>query len=114
MTASKRKLSPGMKQLAQSRCHTCNHTNRMQLAVRVTVHLTVPAQAKHRQQMRRAAAYLSPVKSSIRVSQPARNPKQLTACFKIPKARQVEVVDHIGRQFGNVENYSTQTIAFGP
>ncbi len=82
--------------------------------VSVTVKLSVPAVEKHWRQMRQEAELLTNGKSSVQVSQPAGNPKSLSVRFTVPNARQEDVVDHIGRQFWNVEDYADLCIGFGP
>src|SRR5689334_19298643 len=80
--------------------------------VSVTIQLSVPAAVKHWRQMQQIAASLTDSKESIQVSQPAGEPKELTVRFTVPQARQADIVNHIGRQFWNVENYSDSTIGF--
>jgi len=80
--------------------------------VRVTIDLSVAAQEKHFEQMRAAAFYLTADKSSVRVSHPSDDPKRLVAAFTVPTARQIDVVDRIGRQFWYVEDYRDSSISF--
>jgi hypothetical protein len=83
------------------------------MKVTVTIDLTVPALRKHWRQMRGAAMVLTDAKNSVRVFQPAGQPKQLAVTFSVPKARQADVVDHIARQFWYwIEEYGTSTVAF--
>ncbi len=82
--------------------------------VSVTLELSVPAAEKHWRQMRQEAELLTNCQSSVQVSQPAGNPKSLNVRFTVPNARQEDVVDHIGRQFWNVEDYADSSIGFGP
>jgi len=82
--------------------------------VSVTIKLTVPAVAKHVQQVREAAAGLSDSSSSVEVVRLPDEPRSLQVRFTVPDARQEDVVDRIGRQFWNVEDYSTSAIGFGP
>jgi len=84
------------------------------MKVSVTIDLSVPAVKKHWRQMEWAAAFLTDSRSSVRVSKPAGNPKRLTVRFTVPKARQADIVDRIGRQFWYVEDYSNSTIGFSP
>jgi len=84
------------------------------MKVSVTIDLSVPAVKKHWRQMELAAAVLTDSRSSVQVSQPAGNRKRLIARFTVPKARQADIVDRIGRQFWNVEDYCDSTIGFGP
>ena len=80
--------------------------------VRVRVDLSVAPQKKHVEQMRLGAWLLADDKSSVRVTRSDENVKSLVAAFTIPKARQIDVVDRIGRQFWNVEDYQDLTIWF--
>jgi hypothetical protein len=83
------------------------------MIVSVTIAFTVPAGEKHHRQMRQAAEALTNAKSSVHVSQPAGDPKRLTARFTVPKARQGDIVDHIGRKFWDyIEDYADLTIGF--
>ena len=81
----------------------------------VTITFSVPVVEKHQRQMRLAAESLTDSKSSVQISQRDGDPKKLNACFSIPKARQAEVVDHIGRRFWHfIEDYADSAIGFGP
>jgi hypothetical protein len=82
------------------------------MPVRVTVDLSIDAQDKHFEQMRAAASYLTDDKSRVQVSHPSDDPKKLLAEFTVPKARQIDVVDWIGRKFWIVEDYQTCSICF--
>ena len=63
--------------------------------------------------MRQAAEALTNAKSSFQVSQPAGDPKRLTARFTVPEARQADIVDHIGRKFWDyIEDYADSSIGF--
>jgi len=63
--------------------------------------------------MRLATAVLTNLKSSIQVSQPAGDPKRLTARFTVPTARQTDIVDPIARKFRNyIEDYADCSIRF--
>ena len=82
--------------------------------VSVTIKLTVPAAAKHLQQVREAAEGLTDSSGSVEVVQLPDDPTSVKARFNAPDARQEDVVDRIGRRFWNVADYSTSTIGFGP
>jgi hypothetical protein len=44
-----------------------------------------------------------------------RKPKRLVVSFRVPKARQADVVDGIARQFWHwIEDYSDSSIGFAP
>ena len=63
--------------------------------------------------MQQAAEALTDSKSSVQVSQLANDSKRLTARFTVPKARQQDIVDHIGRKFWDyVEDYCDSSIGF--
>ena len=80
--------------------------------VSVTIDLTVPANKKHRRQMQQTAEILTDSRASVQVSQPAENPKSRNVRFTVPKARQEDIVDRIGRQFWAVEDYANSSIGF--
>jgi hypothetical protein len=82
--------------------------------VSVTIKLTVPAAAKHFQQVREATAGLTDSRGSVEVVQLPGDPTSVKARFTVPDARQEDVADRIGRRFWNVGDYSTSTIGFGP
>jgi hypothetical protein len=84
------------------------------MIVSVTIAFRVPVGEKHLQQMRQAAAVLTNLKSSVQISQPAGDPKRLTARFTVPKARQEDIVDPMARKFWNyIEDYADCSISFG-
>ena len=80
--------------------------------VSVTIDLLVLAVEKHWRQIQLAAEKLTNAKESVQVSQPANNPKRLTVSFTVPKARQADIVERIGREFWNVDDYSDSAIRF--
>jgi hypothetical protein len=80
--------------------------------VSVTIDLSVAPEEKHVAQMRSAALSLTDDPDSVQVSCPPSSPKQICVQFSVPKARQEDVVDRIGRQFWNVENYNDVGICF--
>jgi len=80
--------------------------------VSVTIDLSILAVEKHWRQIQLAAEQLTNAKESVQVSQPANNPKRLTVSFTVPKARQADIVDHIGREFWGVDDYSDSAIRF--
>ncbi len=82
--------------------------------VSVNIVLGVPALEKHRRQMRQVARMLTNAASSVRVFQFAEEPRWLGVSFTIPNARQVGVVDRIGRAFWMIEDYQDMSIGFGP
>lgn len=81
--------------------------------VSVTIDLAVPAVEKHWGQMERIAEVLTDARDSVQVSQPADNPMRLAVSFTVPKARQEDIVDRIGREFWNIEDYCDSSIGFG-
>ncbi len=84
------------------------------MKVFVTIKLTVPAVAKHLQEVRKAAEGLTDSRGSVEVAQLAGDPTSVEVQFTVPDARQEDVVDQLGRQFWNVPDYSTSSIGFGP
>jgi hypothetical protein len=83
------------------------------MIVSVTITFSIPASEKHQRQMQQAAEALTDSKSSVHVSQAAGDSKRLTARFTVPKARQADIVDHIGRKFWDyIEDYCDSSIRF--
>ena len=82
------------------------------MEVSVTIRLSVPPQDKHMEQMQSAAFSLTDVPASMQVTCSPSSPKEVTACFTVPDARQEDVVDRIGRAFWQVEDYSDCSIGF--
>lgn len=82
------------------------------MEVSVTIRLSVPPQDKHMEQMQSAALSLTDVLASVQVTCSPSSPKEVTACFTVPDARQEDVVDRIGRGFWQVEDYSDCSIGF--
>src|SRR2546422_186631 len=82
------------------------------MEVSVTIRLSVVPQHKHEEQMRSAARSLTNDPRSVRVNCPAASSKQICARFTVPDARQADVVDRIGRQFWQVQDYQDSSIGF--
>lgn len=80
--------------------------------VRVEVKLDGSPAAIHKQAMCDAAEDLTDNKSSIEIYIPKRGDNVIIAEFTITKARQVEVVDKIGKRFHYIENYTDSSISF--
>jgi DNA-binding MarR family transcriptional regulator len=81
--------------------------------VRVEVELISSATEADREDMFSSAKYLSNNETSIVVYIPDDKPDSVVVEFTIDKARQIDVVDKIGRRFRNyVENYSQSSISF--
>jgi hypothetical protein len=78
----------------------------------VAIELSVTPGDHHVQQMKSAALYLTDDKSSVQVKCPPDSSKQAVAQFTIPKARQMDVVDRIGKAFWCVEDYQNCRIWF--
>ena len=87
---------------------------RKHMEVSVTIDLSVVPQPRHVEQMLSAARSLTDDPSSVRVTCPPSAPKEICAVFSIPKARQVDGVDRIGRRFWQVEDYQNSSIGFSP
>ena len=84
------------------------------MIVSVTLDLSVGPQDKHMEQMKAAALALTNDSSSVRVICPRESPKRICAAFTMPDARQADVVDRIGRQFRQVDNYNDSSIGCSP
>jgi hypothetical protein len=79
----------------------------------VEVELAIPAADKHLHEMNSAAAQMTNDRDSIQVSVEEEFPNMMLAEFTMRKARQIDVVDKIGRTFARfMEDYSTQSIWF--
>src|SRR5438445_268616 len=82
------------------------------MQVFVTIDLSITPQQRHVEQMRSAARSLTDDLDSVQVTCPSDSPKQIKARFTVPDARQVDVVDWIGRAFWQVEDYQDSSIGF--
>jgi repressor LexA len=80
--------------------------------VQVTVEIGVIPTAVHHQEMRSAARSLTNDKNSVHVAALKDGEMEITAVFTINTARQMDVVDKIGRRFWNVEGYQGCSINF--
>ena len=81
--------------------------------VKVEVELICSPKTKHKQQMYAAAENLTDDKSGIIISIPSNTLKTVVAEFTMKKARQVDVVDKIGRNFSYcLADYNTSSISF--
>ncbi len=83
----------------------------MNVAVEIT--FPIPPTKEHKEQMYEAAEFLTNDEESIVILQPSGKPPRLVAEFTINKARQIDVVDKIGREFSySVEDYNDSSISF--
>lgn len=80
--------------------------------VMVKVELTQIPEQDEKDQMYEAARFLTNDLESVNVYQPSPSAQMLVAEFTIPTARQMDVVDKIGRAFRMVAHYSTSSILF--
>lgn len=81
--------------------------------VKVEVELDCSAKDKHRKEMYDAAERLTDDKKSILISIPSNRLKTVIAEFTIKKARQIDVVDDIGREFSYcLTDYNDSLILF--
>lgn len=81
--------------------------------VKVEVELSCSSKDKHKKQMYNAAQSLTDDKRSIQISFPPNAPKTVIAEFTIKKARQIDVVDQIAREFSYcLPDYDTSSISF--
>ena len=84
----------------------------MKMDVAVLVDLTAQATAEHIDEMREAALCFTREPQTVRVSV-KKHGLAVLAEFTMPKARQRDVVDDIGRRFSlKMEDYGTWTIWF--
>ena len=81
--------------------------------VRVEVTLDCKPKNNHKQQMFDSADSLSNDTNSIVISQHNKDSKILIAEFTMKKAKQIDVVDMIGKEFSNyMEDYNDSSISF--
>ncbi|MEM9220739.1 MAG: hypothetical protein AAGD25_41280 [Cyanobacteria bacterium P01_F01_bin.150] len=81
--------------------------------VKVEIELCCLPRAEDKEQMHFAAKNLTNDINSIVITEPQRKENTLIAEFTIHNARQVDVVDKIGKGFTHVlENYSDSSISF--
>ena len=81
--------------------------------VKVKIELSSPPDKKDREEMYDAAEYLTNETDSIYIYQPRSQRNELVAELTINKARQIDVVDRIGKEFSyNVGNYGQSSISF--
>lgn len=80
--------------------------------VKVEVELDCFPKNKHKQQMYDAAESLTDNKRGILISIPSHKANAIVAEFTIKKARQIDVVDVISREFKYLNDYNTSTITF--
>jgi repressor LexA len=81
--------------------------------VKVEIELCASVKQKDKKEMYGAAEFLTNDSDSIYIYQPTGESHNLVAEFTINKARQIDVVDRIGKEFSyNMENYSQSTVSF--
>ena len=80
--------------------------------VQVEIALTVAETAVHENAMRAAAYSRTNDRNSVQIFVPEDSEHKVVAVFTIEKARQIDVVDHIGRAFRFVANYADCSIRF--
>ena len=80
--------------------------------VQVEIMLSVKPTAVHKEAMQVAAASRTNDKKSIQIFVPKELENRILAFFTINKARQMDVVDHIGKAFYIVDDYQDCTIIF--
>ena len=80
--------------------------------VEVKIELTQSPSAAHHEEMLLAARSLTNDRHSVQVAVPNKSKNAIVAVFTIPKARQMDVVDRIGKGFHDVPDYSDSGIHF--
>ena len=80
--------------------------------VQVEIKLDVKPTSFHQEAMRSAALSLTNDKNSVYIVTPEGEDEVIIAEFTVPTARQMDVVDNIGRPFRFMENYQDSTIRF--
>jgi hypothetical protein len=85
----------------------------MSMNVMVEIELAVKPKKKHWKVMQQAAEALTDDKSSIRVSESQDVENTLVVEFTMERARQIDVVDHIGDEFSEyMDDYEDSSISF--
>ena len=81
--------------------------------VKVKIELCSPPKKKDQEEMYDVAEFLTNETDSIYIYQLQSKKNELAAEFTINKARQIDVVDRIGKEFSyNIGNYSQSSISF--
>ena len=80
--------------------------------VQVEITLYVTPTAVHQEVMRIAAYSKTNNRNSVQVLVPGDSEKKVVVVFTIEKARQIDVVDDIGKAFRIVDDYADSTIRF--
>lgn len=80
--------------------------------VKVEIQLTKIPQEHEIEQIYSATESITNNKESIFITPLTKQPLVVIAEFTIEKARQIDVVDHIGRAFWQVDHYSDLSISF--
>ena len=81
--------------------------------VRIEIKLDTTPINKHREEMYAAAEYLTNDEDSIAILTLPKKSKAIVAEFTINKARQIDIVDRIGKRFReNIDNYCDSSISF--
>ena len=87
--------------------------NRGTMIVRVEITLDCEPKDTHKEQMFSSAEYLTDDVGSIVISIHPQNSKIIVAEFTMEKAKQIDVVDKIGKEFSYyMEDYSDSSIYF--
>lgn len=87
--------------------------NQKSMNVMVTVDLCSSPVKDDKDQMSSVAKCLTNNDDSVVVHEPKNNSKKLTVEFTVYKARQMDVVDKIGKKFSyGIENYNHSSISF--
>ena len=82
------------------------------MIVVVTIDLTRRVLKKHQKQMQEAARDLTNDRTSVEIHTFEKEPVRVMARFSFPDARQIDVVDQIGRAFWDVDDYNDSSISF--
>ena len=79
--------------------------------VRIEIELDTTPTNKHREEMYAVAEYLTNDEDSIAILTLPKKSKAIVAEFTINKARQIDIVDRIGKRFReNIDNYCDSSI----
>ena len=83
------------------------------MIVRVEITLDCKPKDTHKKQMFSSAEYLTNDVNSIVISIHSKDSKIIVAEFTIEKAKQIDVVDKIGKEFSYyMEDYSDSSVSF--
>ena len=103
---------PKGRSLSLASGHFRRYMGNHNMNINVEIILTQRPTTHEEHQVYEVAEYLTDNPDSVEVTIVSNKSQSIIAEFTIPNARQIEVVDRIGRAFWNIEHYSTSNISF--